>query len=82
MAQLILNRVAKDFGTGRAAVSDFSLDVREGGFLALLGPSGCGKTTVLRMIAGFEMPSDGSIHLGERLLADAAGSLPPEKRPV
>ncbi|ANM11236.1 MULTISPECIES: ABC transporter ATP-binding protein [unclassified Rhizobium] len=80
MAQLILNRLAKDFGTGRAAVSDFSLDVREGGFLALLGPSGCGKTTVLRMIAGFETPSDGSIHLGERLLADAAQALPPDKR--
>ncbi|OWO95983.1 ABC transporter ATP-binding protein [Rhizobium esperanzae] len=80
MAKLILNRVAKDFGTGRAAVSGFSLDVREGGFLALLVPSGCGKTTVLRMIAGFETPSDGSIHLGERLLADAAQSLPPEKR--
>ncbi|NKL06849.1 ATP-binding cassette domain-containing protein [Rhizobium leguminosarum bv. viciae] len=80
MAKLILNRVAKDFGTGRAAVSDFSLDVRKGGFLALLGPSGCGKTTVLRMIAGFETPTDGSIRLGERLLADAAQSLPPEKR--
>ncbi|MGO8462990.1 ABC transporter ATP-binding protein [Rhizobium leguminosarum] len=80
MARLILNQLGKDFGTGRAAVSGFSLDVREGGFLALLGPSGCGKTTVLRMIAGFETPSDGSIHLGERLLADAAQSLPPEKR--
>ncbi len=80
MAKLILNRVAKDFGTGRAAVSDLSLDVREGGFLALLGPSGCGKTTVLRMIAGFETPTDGSIHLGERLLADASQALPPEKR--
>ncbi|NZD50486.1 ATP-binding cassette domain-containing protein [Rhizobium leguminosarum] len=80
MAKLILNQLGKDFGTGRAAVSGFSLDVREGGFLALLGPSGCGKTTVLRMIAGFETPSDGSIHLGERLLADAAQSLPPEKR--
>nr|WP_210274383.1 ABC transporter ATP-binding protein [Rhizobium leguminosarum] len=77
---MILNQLGKDFGTGRAAVSGFSLDVREGGFLALLGPSGCGKTTVLRMIAGFETPSDGSIHLGERLLADAAQSLPPEKR--
>ncbi|MGO4133026.1 ABC transporter ATP-binding protein [Rhizobium brockwellii] len=80
MAKLILNQLGKDFGTGRAAVSGFSLEVREGGFLALLGPSGCGKTTVLRMIAGFETPSDGSIHLGERLLADAAQSLPPEKR--
>jgi len=80
VAKLILNRVAKDFGTGRAAVSNLSLDVREGGFLALLGPSGCGKTTVLRMIAGFEAPTDGSLHLGERLLADASQSLPPEKR--
>jgi iron(III) transport system ATP-binding protein len=80
VAKLILNQLAKDFGTGRAAVSGFSLEVREGGFLALLGPSGCGKTTVLRMIAGFETPSDGSIHLGERLLADAAQSLPPERR--
>jgi len=80
VAELILNRLAKDFGTGRAAVTDFSLKVRHGGFLALLGPSGCGKTTVLRMIAGFETPTDGSIHLGERLLADASRSLPPERR--
>ncbi|NNU37936.1 ABC transporter ATP-binding protein [Rhizobium sophorae] len=80
MARLILNQLGKDFGTGRAAVSGFSLDVREGGFLALLGPSGCGKTTVLRMIAGFETPTDGSIRLGEWLLADSAQSLPPEKR--
>jgi iron(III) transport system ATP-binding protein len=80
MAQLILNHLSKDFGTGRPAVSDVSLTVREGGFLALLGPSGCGKTTVLRMIAGFEQPSDGSIVLGERTLADASGALPPEKR--
>ncbi|NLS04812.1 ABC transporter ATP-binding protein [Rhizobium sp. P32RR-XVIII] len=80
MAKLILNHVSKDFGTGKPAVSALSLEVREGGFLALLGPSGCGKTTVLRMIAGFETPTDGSIHLGERLLADASQSLPPERR--
>ncbi|TCL73810.1 ABC transporter ATP-binding protein [Rhizobium sp. BK251] len=80
MAKLTLNQVTKDFGTGRPAVNSLSLDVREGGFLALLGPSGCGKTTVLRMIAGFEQPTDGSIHLGERLLADASRSLPPERR--
>lgn len=81
MAKLILNHVSKDFGTGgRSAVNALSLDVREGGFLALLGPSGCGKTTVLRMIAGFEQPTDGSIYLGERLLADAESYLPPERR--
>ncbi len=80
MAQLILNHLTKDFGGGRPAVSDVSLTVREGGFLALLGPSGCGKTTVLRMTAGFEQPSDGSIDYGERRLSDAARALPPEKR--
>lgn len=80
MAKLILNRLSKDFGTGKPAVDDVSLTVRDGGFLALLGPSGCGKTTVLRMIAGFEQPTDGAILLGERVLADASGSVPPERR--
>nr|WP_210333228.1 ABC transporter ATP-binding protein [Ensifer sp. ENS01] len=77
---MILNHVTKHFGGGRPAVSDVSLTVREGGFLALLGPSGCGKTTVLRMIAGFEQPSDGSIDFGERRLSDAARALLPERR--
>ena len=80
MAKLILNHLAKDFGGVRPAVSDFSLDIRDGGFLALLGPSGCGKTTVLRMIAGFEVPSDGAIYLGERLMSDGGGIVPPERR--
>ncbi|PST22022.1 ABC transporter ATP-binding protein [Mesorhizobium plurifarium] len=85
MAQLILNHLTKDFGTkapggGRPAVSDVSLALRKRGFLALLGPSGCGKTTVLRMIAGFEQPTDGSIEFGERRLSDATRVLPPEKR--
>ncbi|MBV7517257.1 ABC transporter ATP-binding protein [Ensifer sp. ENS12] len=80
MAQLILNHLTKHFGGGRPAVSDVSLTLREGGFLALLGPSGCGKTTVLRMIAGFEQPTDGSIDFGERRLSDASRALPPERR--
>ena len=65
MATLILNHLAKAYDGGRAAVSGVSLTVRDGGFLALLGPSGCGKTTLLRLSAGFEQPSDGSIVLGE-----------------
>jgi len=81
VAKLILNRLSKTFDLGgRPAVHDVSLTVREGGFLALLGPSGCGKTTVLRMIAGFEQPTDGSILLGERVLADAGDMVPPEHR--
>ncbi|WP_320196363.1 ABC transporter ATP-binding protein [Agrobacterium rosae] len=80
MAKLILNRLSKSFGGGKPAVNDVSMTIREGGFLALLGPSGCGKTTVLRMIAGFEQPTDGSILLGERVLADAGSMVPPERR--
>src|SRR3979490_1492666 len=46
-----------------AAVDRLDLDIRDGEFLALLGPSGCGKTTTLRMIAGFEQPTEGEILL-------------------
>jgi iron(III) transport system ATP-binding protein len=49
-----------------AAVRDVNLDVAPGELMTLLGPSGCGKTTTLRMIAGFQDPSDGEIHIGDR----------------
>jgi spermidine/putrescine transport system ATP-binding protein len=60
------------------AVDDLSLDVDTGSFFALLGPSGCGKTTTLRMIGGFEQPTEGEIYLGEREVA----GLPAYKRDV
>src|SRR5918998_4992015 len=60
------------------AVDDVDLDVRPGEFLALLGPSGCGKTTTLRMIAGFEEPTEGEIQIGGR----SAVGIPPNKRNV
>jgi spermidine/putrescine transport system ATP-binding protein len=60
------------------AVDDLSLDVESGSFFALLGPSGCGKTTTLRMIGGFEQPSEGHIYLGEREVS----GLPAYKRDV
>jgi putrescine transport system ATP-binding protein len=70
-------RVSKRFGSV-AAVDDLSLDIAHGEFFALLGPSGCGKTTLLRMLAGFETPSDGRILLdGEDI-----GAVPPHRRPV
>ena len=63
MASVELIDVAKRFGT-RPAVVSFSLAVREGELVSLLGGSGCGKTTTLRMIAGFEAPTSGSIRMG------------------
>ena len=61
-ASLALSHVRKEFADS-VAVEDFNLDVAAGEFVSLLGPSGCGKTTTLRMIAGFEIPSAGTIDL-------------------
>ncbi len=69
--------VTKRFGKV-AAVDNVSLDIRGGEFFVLLGPSGCGKTTLLRMIAGFEVPTSGQIIIDGQ---DMAG-IPPNKRPV
>lgn len=62
---LSIQNIRKSFGTV-TVVQDFDLDVKAGEFISLLGPSGCGKTTVLRMVAGFEEPSGGSIVVGGR----------------
>jgi putrescine transport system ATP-binding protein len=69
--------VTKRFGDF-VAVDDLSLDIYEREFFSLLGPSGCGKTTLLRMLAGFEMPSQGRILLEDQ---DISG-VPPHRRPV
>ncbi len=63
MSFLKLTHLEKSFGETKV-VKDFNLDVEKGEFISLLGPSGCGKTTVLRMIAGFEMPTSGQITVG------------------
>ena len=79
MENLILDRLEKRFGN-EVAVDGLSLNIPEGAFVALLGPSGCGKTTILRLLAGFENPTAGSIHLGDRLLANERSQCPPERR--
>ena len=72
-----LRSVTKRFGD-LVAVDDLSLDFASGEFFTMLGPSGCGKTTTLRMVAGFEQPSQGAIRIEG---ADVAG-LPPHRRPT
>lgn len=72
-----LSGVTKDFGKSEVLKS-IDLDVYQGEFLTLLGPSGCGKTTTLRIIAGFEAPSQGSVYLEQ---TEVTG-LPPYKRNV
>lgn len=79
--KLVLTNLVKEFGNGAEkvrAVDDLSLTIEPGEFVTLLGPSGCGKTTTLRMIAGFETPTSGSIVLDGKNLA----SLSPDKRPM
>jgi spermidine/putrescine transport system ATP-binding protein len=74
---LRLRSVTKSFG-GFTAVQDLDLDVPRGSFFALLGPSGCGKTTTLRMVAGLESPTSGTIRLAGQDITDAR----PHRRPV
>ena len=69
--------VSKEFD-GVSVVENLNLYVRKGEFVTLLGPSGCGKTTTLRMIAGFELPTNGQILLNGKDISE----LPPNKRPV
>jgi iron(III) transport system ATP-binding protein len=80
-SKLELRNLSKVFGQGKervTAVDSIDLDIYPGEFITFLGPSGCGKTTTLRMIAGFETPSQGSILLDGQDMS----SLSPDKRPM
>ncbi len=73
-----LKGIKKCFEDGFTAVEDFNLAVKKGEFVTFLGPSGCGKTTTLRMIAGFDIPTEGQILLN----GEDISKLPPNKRPI
>jgi len=78
---LTLEEVRKEFGA-ETAVDGVSLGVRRGELLTLLGPSGCGKTTTLRMIAGLEAPTDGTVTIAGGPVAGEGGFVRPEDRDV
>ena len=73
--------ISKSYGQVEA-ISELSISISKGQIVSLLGPSGCGKTTLLRLIAGFERLSNGSIFLGDRLVSSLGQEIPTEKRHV
>ena len=70
MATVDLEQINKVYPNGFHAVKDLDLDVREGEFMVLVGPSGCGKTTALRMVAGLEDISSGTLRIGDKPVND------------
>jgi multiple sugar transport system ATP-binding protein len=78
MADVVFNEVDKVYDNGVQAVFDLSLDIGDGEFLVLVGPSGCGKTTALRMVAGLEEISDGTVSIGGRVV----NNMTPKERDI
>ena len=78
MAEIELDKLTKVYADGTRAVSDFDLAVGDGEFVVFVGPSGCGKTTALRMIAGLETITEGTVRIG----GNVVNTLPPKNRDV
>jgi multiple sugar transport system ATP-binding protein len=78
MAKILLEHVSKIYPGNVKAVDDFNLEIADGEFVVLLGPSGCGKTTTLRMVAGLEEITSGTIRIGDRVVND----VPPKDRDI
>ncbi|MGD2043065.1 MAG: sn-glycerol-3-phosphate ABC transporter ATP-binding protein UgpC [Acidimicrobiia bacterium] len=72
MAAITMENLGKIYEGGTRAVGGVNLEIQDGEFLVLVGPSGCGKSTILRMIAGLEEISEGTMKIGDRLVNDVA----------
>lgn len=72
MATISLRNITKTFAGNVRAVSELSLEVRDGQFMVIVGPSGCGKTTTLRLIAGLETPTSGDVCIADRVVNSAS----------
>ena len=82
MSTITIKNVSKSFGGRTPVLKEFNEFFNDGEFITLLGPSGCGKTTMLRMIAGFEVPTTGEIWIDDKLVTGGKTFLPPEKRDI
>ena len=79
MAEIVLDHVSKVYPSAESsAVADLNLEIGDGEFIVLVGPSGCGKTTALRMVAGLESITDGTISIGDRVV----NTVPPKERDI
>ena len=72
MAAISLSKLTKVYATGVKALDALDLDVADGEFVVLVGPSGCGKTTALRMVAGLERITSGTVSFGDRVVNDVS----------
>ena len=72
MAEIVMDKVTKRYPDGFEAVKEMDLEIKDGEFMILVGPSGCGKSTALRMIAGLEDISDGTLRIGEDVVNEKA----------
>jgi iron(III) transport system ATP-binding protein len=81
MSDIRFHSVRKSYGS-KTVLDGLNLHIRSGECFVLVGPSGCGKTVALRLIAGFEVPDEGEISIGDRVVANARTALPPEERRI
>ena len=81
MSTVTIKNLTKSFGSSQV-LKEFNEEFHDREFVTLLGPSGCGKTTMLRMIAGFEIPTTGEIWIDDKLVSGGKTFLPPEKRDI
>ena len=82
MSSITIDNIVRTFENGFTILEGFTQTFEDGGFVTLLGPSGCGKTTLLRLIAGFDKPTQGEIRIGDDVVCSAKKFVPPEKRNV
>ena len=78
MAEIVMEGLGQIYQGGTRAGGDVNLRIEDGEFLVLVGPSGCGKSTILRMIAGLEDISEGTMRIGDRVVND----IPPKDRDI